>query len=103
MIAPATPDRIKNPFNKFNAAQWADQLQKAGVQDVIFTGKQCYNDIYYPGKLGTYIGVDVLKPLSNALHQRGMTLMLYWIMHDMKMWKEHEDWRSGKGGECILW
>ena len=99
MIPVTTTRWMKDPLCNFNAEQWAEQLQKAGVQDVVVSGRQSYGDVYYPSKYDHYVGVDVVGALTKALHKRGMRIALYFNMDDKELYDQHPEWQRGKGGE----
>ena len=99
MIPLTTTRWMTNPLCNFDAEQWAEQLQKAGVQDVIVSGRQSYGDVYYPTKYSHYVGVDVVGPLTKALHKRGMRIVLYFNMDDKELYEQHPEWQRGKGGD----
>jgi len=105
MIPLCVPDWVNEPLKHFDADRWAEQLNLAGVKDVICAAKNALGDAHYPTKVGHFVGCDVIGPLTEALHARDMRIMAYYNLHDGYMGKRHPEWRSGEhpgDGSCPM-
>ena len=77
-----------NPV-KFNAEEWLDHAESAGMEYVVFTTKHCdgfcnWDSRYTDFKItNTPYGKDVLRDLAEACQRRGFPLCLYYSIPDM--------------------
>lgn len=89
-IARKEYEAYANRFNpvRFNAEQWLDLLQQAGMEYVVFTTKHldgfCMWDTKYTdfSIMNTPYGKDILKELADACHRRNIPLLLYYCIID---------------------
>jgi hypothetical protein len=94
-----TPDWVREPWKNFDAERWADQLHQAGMKSVVFAVKQSYGEAYYPSKVAcSYVGRDLLGPLTKALHARDMRILAYINLNDRCILQKHPDWRMQGAG-----
>lgn len=85
-------------LSKFDPKEYVDMMALAGVTGVMMYSSSCIGHCNYPTKVGHMHrglkGRDILGEVINLCHQRGLDVIMYYLVVDTKCgYEDPPDWR----------
>ena len=89
-----SPWWVENRGEHFDPQRFVRDLEAAGCGTIEFYLKDHHGNAYFNTRVGNYYGKDLLTPLVEESHARGMKFVAYYSVGlDSWAYEHHPDWR----------